>query len=129
MTELFFNVLLIENDRQQESLMHNMLTAAGCNSVRVNVDTFEQLLQRLLTYPSDVIVCAASRSDMVIDALRRFKRPLPVIFLGTPTEVPLPAILPAFDIVYLTMPFSANGLNAILQLLVRFEPKRDHIDD
>lgn len=129
MTELFFSVLLIENDRQQEFGMHNMLTAAGCNSVRVNVDTSEQLLQRLFTYPSDVIVCAASRSDMVIDALRRFKRPLPVIFLGAPTEVPLPAILPPFDIVYLTMPFSANVLNAILQLLVRFEPKRDHIDD
>lgn len=128
MTESSLNVLLIAGNQDEESVMDKMLSAIGNSLTRINAYTPGDLLANLFSYPSDVIMCHAAQSGIVMSALQQLERPLPVVILGTSGVPPLLDNSSDFQIVHLARPFSQNAIKAVLRLLVCFNPKCDHVN-
>ncbi|WP_428664342.1 hypothetical protein [Runella sp.] len=128
MTRTSLNVLLIEGNQDEVSIMDKMLSTIGNSLTRINAHTPGDLLANLFSHPSDVIMCHAAQSGSVMSALHQLEHPLPVIILGTSGVPPLLESSSEFQIVHLAAPFSQNVIKAVLKLLVCFNPKCYHVN-
>lgn len=110
--------LLLQDSSARMYPIDKMIEAPGYEVLRVLASASDELLKSIFAHQPDLIICEDSYSKLVMSTERRIKKNIPIVFVGDTKAELAPRPIANRPTAYLTWPFTAGVLKAMIHLLI-----------